>query len=124
MPENTDKLLRDLAEGRRHGTLIAYTVGKCRCKWCRKANAAYMGANMRRLRGNPLRLVGPTALTSRITVDLTDDDLVLWDERAKAAGLSRQAYIRRNMREAIDLELRLEQQREQELATPLVTIGG
>jgi hypothetical protein len=122
-PNERSALLEALSEGRRHGTLAGYTAG-CRCKWCRLANRAYHGADMARRAGRHLRVVGPEALTERIALDLTADELELYTERAEAAGLSRQAYLRRAIAETVELERVNERIRERELATPLLEHGG
>jgi hypothetical protein len=84
----------------KHGTLYGYNRQKCRCRWCRMANNAYMGAYLQTKRGvTPLRVVGPETLTERITIETTGDELADWNEGAEAAGLSRQAYVRRSVNE-------------------------
>lgn len=109
-----------------HGTLSGYTDGKCRCDCCRDSHRAYHRANMRKRNGSPLalRVVGPEALTERITLELTADELDLYTARAEAAGISRQAYLRRAIAETVELERVNEHIRERELATPLLDHGG
>jgi hypothetical protein len=113
-----------MAERIKHGTLAAYTTGKCRCDWCRMANRAYHGADMARRSGRHLRVVGPSVLTEQVTVPVSADDLERWSEEADKAGLSRQAYIRRSVNERVALDRSLERQREHELARPLLDHGG
>lgn len=109
----------------KHGTQHAYINRKCRCRWCRMANNAYMGAYLQDKRGaTPLRVVGPEALTERITVDLSDDELAAWNERAEIAELSRQAYVRRCVNETIALERALEKQEADERRPLLEALAG
>src|SRR5690242_21828453 len=82
-----------------HGTNRGYNAFGCRCKWCLMAHRAYHGAYAATQRGVQLRTTGPAELSERITVELTLDELVDWDAGAILAGLSRQAYIRRAVKE-------------------------